>query len=264
MNFERLVVLTTDFQEGSPYIAQMKGVLYSYAQNVKIVDGTHSIPPQNIEAAAYTLAQIVPFFPPETIHIVVVDPGVGSSRRLVAVPYGEQFILCPDNGILTLLSEKMAIQKSYEIQNRTYFLREVSATFHGRDILAPCAAWLANGGSPADLGPAVPPESLVRLNIVHSKRSDFGLEARIVFADAFGNLITNIEQADWPIPEGKCFRLNGKLSVQMVRTYADAQPGNLCALFGSSGLLEFAVRNGSAAERTHLAPNSEIAVSWNF
>ena len=146
-----LVTLTTDFGQGSPYVAQMKGVLLRLCPDAEIVDITHGISPQKVRQAAIVLADVTPWFPASTLHVAVIDPGVGTTRRLVYAEIGTQRYLAPDNGSLSRLSQGAAVQRVIALENRRYYLPEVSSTFHGRDILAPVAAHLLLGADPADL-----------------------------------------------------------------------------------------------------------------
>ncbi len=245
-----LITLTTDFQPGSPYIAQMKGVLYSRVPDVRIVDVTHAVPPQNITFGAFALADTVPYFPAGTIHVAVVDPGVGSERELVCVRLGKmpeqaQTVLCPNNGLVSVLARKFPVLSVNLIQNPALFAENPSVTFHGRDILAPVAAALALGVPLSEVGEAVGPERLIPLSIPEPEKTSAGWRGHVLFADSFGNLTTNLTRDLIPNPT---LVTAGSKTFRFVRTYADAPAGSLVALFGSQGRLELAVVNGNAQE----------------
>lgn len=245
-----LITLTTDFQPGSPYIAQMKGVLYSRVPDVRIMDVTHAVPPQNILFGAFTLADTAPYFPAGTIHVAVVDPGVGSERELVCVRLGKsseqaQTVLCPNNGLMSVLARKIPVLSVNLIQNPALFAKTPSATFHGRDILAPVAAALALGVPVSQVGEAVGPERLVPLSIPEPEKTPAGWRGHVLFADSFGNLTTNLTRELVPNP---ALVTAGTKTFRFVRTYAEAPAGSLVALFGSQGRLELAVVNGNAQE----------------
>ena len=245
-----LITLTTDFQPGSPYIAQMKGVLYCRVPDVRIVDVTHAVPPQNILFGAFALADTMPYFPAGTIHVAVVDPGVGSERELVCVRLGKsadqtQTVLCPNNGLVSVLARKFPVLSVNLIQNPALFSETPSGTFHGRDILAPVAAALALGVPVSEVGEAAGLERLVSISIPEPEKSPAGWRGQVLFADSFGNLTTNFTRELVPNP---ALVTAGAKTFRFVRTYADAPAGSLVALFGSQGRLELAVVNGNAQE----------------
>jgi S-adenosylmethionine hydrolase len=258
MSDSALVTLTTDFGEGSSYVAAMKGALLSVSPAARILDLSHRIPPQNLVATAYFLADTLPTFPTQTIHVVVVDPGVGTSRHLLCVVWNDQFLLVPDNGCWTRL-ESLATTpvRAYRLTNDKYWRKPVSATFHGRDILAPAAGHIANGVSPMELG--VPTETWIRLRLPESVRSPGVVRGEIVVVDSFGNLISNVSAAAGDVIRG--VRVGGQVDAKLARTYADAEPGELVALIGSGGRVEVAVVNGSAADRLGLGVGSPIEIT---
>ncbi len=270
----QVVTILTDFQVGNFYTAQMKGVLLSRAPEVKIVDVTDAVLPQNILHGALILAQTAPFFPKKTIHIAVVDPQVGSERELLCVVLNEKFgfqrILCPNNGLPTFLLETNAVSETFLLQSPVCFLDTVSSTFHGRDILAPTAAFLANGGEPRELGPRKDPNALLRLNFpkpeIARENNCVKIIGEILYADSFGNLVTNVSRNDWlPLPQssGQTFtavaRLDG-ISFSFVQTYADLPSGTPAALFGSQNLLELALVNGNLKQSGKFPPGTRFTL----
>jgi S-adenosyl-L-methionine hydrolase (adenosine-forming) len=224
------IALLTDFGLQDPFVGIMKGVLAGLAPKAAVVDLCHGVPPQDIKTGALFLRMAAPFFPAKTLFVAVVDPGVGSRRRVLFARTKRQAFLAPDNGLLSWLPERVLEWRS--VENAKLFLPEVSTTFHGRDVFAPVAARLARGLPPAALGPKISDP----FRIVWP-------ESEIVAIDRFGNAITSVEG---PV---KAVRYKGK-DIPVGKTYADVNPGEAVAVLGSSGLLELCVRNGSFAERS--------------
>jgi S-adenosyl-L-methionine hydrolase (adenosine-forming) len=256
-----LITLTTDFGHGSPYVAQMKGVIYSICREADLVDISHAIGPQNIREGAVVLADATPRFPPGAIHVAVVDPGVGTSRRLMYAEIGRQRYLAPDNGLLSLLASRDLPQRLRALENAAYWLPEPSSTFHGRDILAPVAGHLALGIDPTELGP--PHAALEALEWPQPKRTGEVVHGEVLYLDSFGNLISNIDR---PLFEslGDRTRLSvscgGRVVSQLVATYAEAAPGELVVLFDSQGRLELAIVQGNAARELAIGAGVPVRV----
>ena len=251
-NSPRIITLTTDFGISDAYVGVMKGVILGVNPNVQVVDITHTVPPQDIYEAAFLIHTAYRYFPKGTIHIIVVDPGVGSSRRAIVCQTDRASFVCPDNGILTYLLQetKNEVEQSgnvVAIENRDYFLPEVSNTFHGRDIFAPVAAHLSLGVRLVDIGRPV--RNLVRLPIPRLEASDDKLTGKIVKIDNFGNAITNISKralaGDAAAYE---IMVEGTRLTRINQAYAESEIGTPLAIIGSSGMLEIAV-NGGSAER---------------
>jgi S-adenosylmethionine hydrolase len=255
-----IVTLTTDFGEDSPYVAAMKGVILAINPKARLVDLSHAIPPQDVRHAAFFLAAAIPCFPRGVMHVVVVDPGVGSERALLYVEVEGQRLLVPDNGCWTeIASVRPAVVR--RLAEPVYWRHPVSATFHGRDILAPVAGHLSRGVDPAALGPLV--TDWVRLPGRPPNVRPGEIRGEVVFVDHFGNLITNVPgEAFQPLTAGLVrISVADREIPRHVRTYADAEPGALVALVGSTGRLEIAVVQGSAAERLHLGVGTPVLVS---
>ncbi len=260
-----LITLTTDFGTGSPYVAQMKGVILSLCRDVDLVDITHAIGPQRIQQGALVLADTTPRFPPGTIHVAVVDPGVGTARRLVYAEIGAQRYLAPDNGLLGFLIRREPPRRIVALENRAYWLPQVSHTFHSRDILAPVAAHLALGLDPAQLGP--PLDACVMLDSAAPAIAASGVRGEVLCVDSFGNLITNITQADLvgvPDMARLTVRCAGREIHGLAPTYGAAPPGEVVALFDSQGRLEIAVCQGSAARDLAVAEGAEVSVAGSL
>jgi hypothetical protein len=220
------------------------------------------ISPQNIPEAALILLRSAPYFPPGAIHLVVVDPGVGTNRRPMAARVGAQYFVGPDNGILTLWLESLAAQdfetRFVELDRSEYWLPEVSHVFHGRDIFAPVAAHLARGVPLEKLG--TPFANPVLLNLPQPVRTRSGFTGEIIHMDHFGNLSTNIRQEHLGQPENVTVRLGGVEIHGLVKTFGERSPGELVALYGSTGNLIVSVVNGSAAQRldTHVGDPVQV------
>jgi S-adenosylmethionine hydrolase len=245
---DTLVTLTTDFGPGSCYVAAMKGALLSVNPQVRLLDLSHAIPPQNLVYTAFFLRAAVPCFPPGTLHVVVVDPGVGTARSILYVEVGGQSLLAPDNGCWTCLADEMGgPSRVLRLAEHRFWRAQVSATFHGRDIFAPTAGHLSLGLDPGRLGPQA--HEWVRLELPRPRLGSALLEGEVVFIDDFGNLLTNIP--------GQAFRerqesavavwAGGKRISRCVNTYGEAEHGTLIALVSSVDTLEIAVSQGSAA-----------------
>ncbi|MCA9267178.1 MAG: SAM-dependent chlorinase/fluorinase [Planctomycetales bacterium] len=246
-----IITLTTDFGADSPYVAQMKGAVLSIFCDVQIIDVTHSVPPQDILQGALALVDAAPSFPPQTIHVAVVDPGVGTQRRIVAAQLHEQWFIAPDNGLLTGVWRSAPQRRCFSVENNALFHQSVSRTFHGRDIMAPVAAHLAAGVAPDLLGPAV--DAIVEIPWPEPIVAHDEIRAQIIAVDSFGNLLTNLHidrlPAGWADATSPRISCGGAEIDRLCATYGDARPGELVALFGSADRLEIAVVDGSAAAR---------------
>jgi S-adenosylmethionine hydrolase len=245
------ITLLTDFGLKDGNVGVMKGVIWGIAPDAQIADLSHEISPQNVPEAALILARSAPYFPEGTIHVVVVDPGVGTARRPIAARLGNHLYVVPDNGVLTILLER-AEGKKWPVEiihtnNPKYWRPDVSHVFHGRDIFAPVAGHLAAGVALKDLGEPV--RDPVRLRLPQPERTPNGLRGEIIHIDHFGNLSSNIRIEHLGEPENVTVRLNETEIHGMVHTFGERQPGELIALYGSTGNLIFSVVNGSAAQR---------------
>ena len=242
-----IITLTTDFGLHGPYVAAVKGVLLERAPDATIVDVSHTIAPQNVLEGGFVLANIVDAFPAGTVHLAVVDPGVGTDRRLIAVASAGQWFVLPDNGLITGVIRSRLPDEVRAITSPTIRRAVVSSTFHGRDLLAPAAAHLAIGLSPEELGPKL--ERFITLRNFEPTREDRGAVGEVIFKDTFGNLITNIHTDHLGLTPAESWEIEiaGERIVGIMGTYGERSPGQLIALIGSSGWLEVAVVNGDAA-----------------
>jgi len=245
------ITLLTDFGIKDGNVGVMKGVIWNIAPHTQIADLSHTIEPQNVAEAALILNRSVPFFPAGTIHMVVVDPGVGTQRRPIAARLGAHFFVAPDNGVCTMVLER-AQQEGGPVEivhlNRPkYWLPQVSHVFHGRDIFAPVAAHLANGVPLVELGAHI--NDPVHLTLPRPHATSTGWEGEVIHIDHFGNIATNIRQENMGNPHDVVVRMGGAEIHGIVRTFGERPPGELVALYGSTGNLIVSVVNGSAAQR---------------
>lgn len=257
-----LITLTTDFGAGSPYVAQMKGVILSLCRDADVIDISHAIRPQDVQQGAIALADATPRFPAGTIHVAVVDPGVGTSRRILYAEIGPQRYIAPDNGLLSRLTRHTPAGRVLSIENPSHWLPFRSHTFHGRDIMAPVAARLAAGLDPAQLGP--PCEAPVTIDWPVVRQANGQVHGEVLIVDSFGNVITNIEQADLAAldePSSLVVRCKDRRIRGIVTTYGAAMTGEVVALFDSQGRLEIAVVGGNASTEIGLTPGQPVVVS---
>jgi S-adenosyl-L-methionine hydrolase (adenosine-forming) len=253
-----VITLTTDFGCQDTYAGIMKGVIFGIAPEAKIVDLTHSIPPYQIIPAALRIRQAYNYFPKGTIHLVVIDPGVGGKRRAVAMEAAGHFFVGPDNGVFGAIADEIGHETLIELTEKKYFLPQVGASFHGRDIFAPVAAHLANGTALSSFGPAI--THLERLDIPKPRPApDGSITGELLWSDRFGNLVTNISAPMLPASDLQ-IEIAGRKIGKLSRTYSDAAPGELIAMIGSLGNLEIAVNEGSAAVELGAAASEKITV----
>jgi S-adenosyl-L-methionine hydrolase (adenosine-forming) len=251
-----VITLLTDFGLQDSFVGALKGVMLSVNPDLTLVDISHLVPPQDVFTGAFILGQSCFCFPPNTVHLAVVDPGVGTSRKALAVSAGGHFFVAPDNGILTYALAGQDF-KAFEITAQEYFRKPVSSTFHGRDIFAPIAAWISRGIPLHRLGTVL--EDPVRLRLPAPIRVDESLiQGCILAVDRFGNLITNLMPADLP---QSCKILAGRMEITSRRkTYSEGMPGEVFLIPGSAGYLEIAVKDGSAASDLNLKSGAPIGV----
>jgi S-adenosylmethionine hydrolase len=258
----RVITLTTDFGTGDFESGVLKGVIWKIAPQVKIIDLSHAVSPQNVLEGALLLGRCTPYFPEGSIHVVVVDPGVGTGRRVMAARFGPQWFVGPDNGVATLMLER-AEQNDWPVEIASadrpqYWLPVVSDVFHGRDIFSPVAAHLANGISLMDIGTRL--NDPVRLDIPQPRRVGLGWHAQVMNVDHFGNLATNLRPEDLS-DMGEVIIQIGEVVIRgLSQTFGQRPPGALVALINSEGFLEVAVVNGSAARRLKAVTGDTVVV----
>jgi S-adenosylmethionine hydrolase len=263
-----IITLLTDFGEKDEFVGVMKGVILGVNPAVSLIDITHRIDPQDIVQAAYLIPSYYPFFPKGTVHIIVVDPGVGSDRPIIALEMAGHVFLAPDNGVLSLLLDSGDIDSIVNVNNQNYFLAPVSQTFHGRDIFAPVGAHISIGIDVGKTGIPLGKRDLVRLDIQKPHLTNRGkLVGAIISIDRFGNLITNIKLSD--VNESFGTHPDAILQVEvgerkiegLSESYQGAGNDNLLAIIGSRGYLEIAVNRGSAHEHLNVNKGDLVYLS---
>ncbi|MEP6708382.1 MAG: SAM-dependent chlorinase/fluorinase [Pyrinomonadaceae bacterium] len=257
-----LITLLTDFGTADYFVGAMKGVILSINPKAQIVDLTHEIPPQDVPAAAFTLLAAYKEFPSQTIHVAVVDPGVGSARRPILTSCAGQFFVGPDNGLLSYVLEREGQASVIHIQNEQYFRQPLSATFHGRDVFAPVAAALGTGIEPAEFGEEITDYARLE-SLAPSCLAKGAMRARIIHIDRFGNCVTNLTRAhvtDEAIARGVRLIIKGEEITSFRHFFADESDGSdeLFAIWGSAGFLEIVARNASAAQALKAKPGELV------
>lgn len=260
-NFPNTIALLTDFGARDYFVGAMNGAILSVCARALIVDITHEIEPQNIRAASFTLRACYENFPAKTVFVAVVDPGVGSNRRAVVVEANDYFFVAPDNGLLSFVfdanenSNATSSPRVFEITNEKYLAKNVSRTFHGRDIFAPVAAHLANGVAPEAFGAQIFDFVRVRENRPQ-QISDERIEAEIIHVDRFGNLITNLKREH--LPEKFYLKCGEKRVERLLDFFAEAETGEIFMIFGSAGFLEIAAFGRSAKNILNVEAGAKI------
>jgi S-adenosylmethionine hydrolase len=253
--------LLTDFGTSDPFVGEMKAVIFSICPDVELIDITHEVERFNIRMGAFLLSSATPYFPPGSVHLAIVDPGVGSSRRAIAVETVRATYVGPDNGLLTAAALREGIRHVYEITNPSLMRETVSSTFHGRDIFAPVAAHLAAGTGVQEVGKEI--VDFVMLALGNPEFHKRGAECEVIHVDKFGNVITNIRHEDLD-------RIGGRQSIvvhgrrfraRMVRSYSELSEKELGFLIGSHGFLEYVCREDSAARRIRARSGDVIRIT---
>lgn len=259
-----IITLLTDFGTEDGYVAAMKGVILSINPDAAIIDISHQIPPQDITAGAFVLSQAAPFFPKDTVHIAVVDPGVGGKRKPILIETERYFFVGPDNGIFSIVLQNERIRRKIHLTNKDYFLGYISSTFHGRDIFSPVAAYLSIGIDPALFGKKI--KTIAKLNLNRPLARNGKITGQIIHVDRFGNLITNIEEGLLKkILKNKNFKIivGDNVIKKLVLSYSYAKEDEPVSLIGNSGLLEIAIRDKNASMELEIKRGDNIIVSAN-
>ena len=256
-----IITLTTDFGTSDHLVGSMKGVMLNINPAARIVDINHSVAPFDIFDGALSIANAYKYFPPRTIHVVIVDPGVGTDRRPLLVSGEKQYFVAPDNGVLSMIYEREACTVRH-ITAEHYFLNPISPTFHGRDVFAPTAAWLSKAFQTEAFGDVV--TDFVRFTMPKSKSTEQAVTGVVLRVDVFGNLMTNLTEEDLPPAalDGGPIRLtvNGKEVLKFSRTFASGNPGEPIAVVGSAGFLEICVNRGNAARTLGANRGAEVTL----
>ncbi len=256
-----IIALLTDFGTRDHYVGATKAVVLGICPDVTLVDITHEIPPHDLMTAAVELAGCYKYFPSGTIFLIVVDPGVGSARRGIAVEAGDYRFIAPDNGVLTMVLTETPAKRIVELSERRYARPTVSKTFEGRDRFGPAAAWLAKGIDLSALGRSAGDHQ--RLAIPAPEVSADSISGEVIRIDRFGNLVTNIDRKLFDrVTRGGPIEItaHGLQVGRLVATYADAASGELCALFGGTDHIEIAVNAGSAADTLNLGRGTKVTI----
>jgi S-adenosylmethionine hydrolase len=255
-----MITLTSDFGLKDPYVAEMKGVILSINSKTTIVDITHGIEKFDIRTGAFILASVVPYFPKGTVHIAVVDPGVGTNRRSILVESKQGFFVGPDNGVLMLAAQKLGSEHTFEINNPKFMLPKISSTFHGRDVFAPAATYLEMGMKPSEFGPEI--SDAINPEFVKVEKINGSFTGEVLYIDGFGNIITNITQKE--VADAKSVKVkfpNFSLALAFKKTYSEAKFQEPITLFGSHGFLEIALNQDNVAEKLHVTAGDKIQVT---
>jgi S-adenosyl-L-methionine hydrolase (adenosine-forming) len=264
MSESRLVTFTTDFGLSDPFVGIMHGVVLNIQPDTRIVDICHSVTSYDVFDGGWTISQAYRFFPPRTVHVIVVDPGVGSERRPLVVETEDYIFVAPDNGVLSLIEVREPKFVVRHIDAERYFLQPVSHTFHGRDIFAPVAGWLSKGVAPSEFGPEISDYVRAPLPVVE-RLGENSLRGVVTKVDKFGNLITNIGETDAPeLFVSRAPAVNiliaGQTLTRICRSYAEGGEDEIFAIIGSSGYLELAAKRASAAEKLAAGVGSPVGI----
>jgi S-adenosyl-L-methionine hydrolase (adenosine-forming) len=239
-----IITLTTDFGSQDGYIGAVKGVILSINPKAEIVDISHQIPAHNVLAGAFCLLNSGTFFPEGTIHVAVVDPGVGGKRKGILIQTERYFLIGPDNGIFSLLLRTENVKRIINLANPKYFLGKFSATFQGRDIFAPVAAYLSLGVEPDEFGPTLP--EIARLSLPSIEKRRGKIIGRIIHVDNFGNLVSNVTAQELSKIKNFKIKIKNRIISRLSKTYSEVGKGKILAHQGSSGFLEIGIREGNA------------------
>jgi S-adenosylmethionine hydrolase len=256
-----IITLTTDFGTNDHLVGAMKGVILNINPAARIVDINHHVAPFDILDGALAIANVYKYFPPRTIHVVVVDPGVGTERRPILVSGEKQYFIAPDNGVLSMIFERESCIVRH-ITAEHYFLNPISPTFHGRDVFSPTAAWLAKAWQTEAFGEEI--TDYVKFTMPKAKPAGQAVKGVVLRVDAFGNLMTNLTAEDVPaeaVASGAIkLAVGGKEVRKIARTFGDGTPGEPIAVFGSAGYLEIAVNRGNAARTLGVNRGAEVTL----
>lgn len=258
----KIITLTSDFGLKDPYVAEMKAVILSISPKTKIVDITHRIEKFNIRMGAYTLAAACPYFPKGSIHVAVIDPGVGTKRKAILMQTKNAYFIGPDNGVLALAAKGQGIKHIYRIENAKFMLPRISDTFHGRDIFAPTAAHLANGTPPSEFGPEI--HRIVMPKYAKITKIKTTLMGEVIHIDGFGNIITNLREEDCELM-GMKKTVNLKLKdtrlkLKLCKAYSEVKAQQALVIIGSHNFLEISINQGNAAENLQIRVGDEVTL----
>lgn len=256
-----IITLTTDFGLTDPYVAEMKAVILATCPATTIVDITHQVLKFNINMGAYLLASAATYFPKGTIHVAVIDPGVGTKRKGILIQTKKHYFVGPDNGVLVLAAEKQGIEHIYEISHSKLMLPQISQTFHGRDLFAPVAAHLAKGTTPDNFGPEI--HNIKTPKFAKPLKRKNMLIGEVVYIDSFGNIVTNISVKDLnSIGNKPTYLTYKKYQLKLCQTYGEVKAEKWLALIGSHNFLEISINQGNAAETFKTKIGDKVPLSF--
>jgi S-adenosylmethionine hydrolase len=264
MTFRPIITLLTDFGLRDSYVAEMKAVILSICPEVNIIDISHEVRKYDVRMGAYLLARASRYFPKGTIHVAIVDPGVGSERRAIIVESERAFYIGPDNGILIMAAEMDGIKNVYQITNKKYMLQTISRTFHGRDIFSPTAAHLARGVPPSEFGPEI--KDPIKPSYTKPKTTNKTIEGEVIHIDDFGNIITNITTKNLQeigITEGETINVKigeKTMKLKLCKSYAEVPQNQPLTIIGSGETLEISINQGNAANMLQVNIGGKIIV----
>lgn len=260
----KIITLTTDFGLRDPYVAEMKAVILNKSPNASIVDIAHQIEKFNIKMGAYTLAAASPYFQKGTIHVAVIDPGVGTKRKPILIQTKQGYFIGPDNGVLTLAAKSQGLRHIYRIENLKFMLPRISYTFHGRDVFAPAAAHLANGISPSEFGHEIHKIATPKFAKI-TKRKNM-LIGEVIHIDGFGNIITNLREKDCELMGiKKTVKLklkNTRLKLKLCKAYSEVKARQPLVIIGSHNFLEISINQGNAAENFQTRVGDKVTLYY--
>jgi len=260
----KIVTLTTDFGSRDPYVAEMKAVILSISPNTRIVDVTHGIEKFNIRMGAYVLAAACLYFPKGTIHVAVIDPGVGTKRKAILIETKNAYYVGPDNGVLALAAKSQGVKHVYRIENAKFMLPRISNTFHGRDVFAPAAAYLANGISPSEFGSEAHGIVMPKFTKITKRKNT--LTGEVIHVDGFGNIITNFREEDcesMSIKKTVDLKLeDNRLKLKLCNAYSEVKAHQPLVIIGSHNFLEISVNQGNAAENFQTRVGDKVTLYY--
>jgi len=259
-----VITLLTDFGLKDPYVASMKGVILTICPEAVVIDISHEVPKFDVRAGALVMAQAAPWFPKGTVHVGVVDPGVGTARRAIVAVSEHYVFVGPDNGLLMLAAARDGLKAVYAVEKRDLMLERVSRTFHGRDIFAPVAARIASGLEPSEVGPEI--SDYVLPGFARPELRGRRITGEVMYIDGFGNIVTNVPEellAEAGASDGSelLVKIGGRrLGLRLCSAYGEVEPGSMLAIVDSWGMLEIAINLGSAAKALGARPGEPVVV----
>ena len=255
-----IITLTTDYGTNDHLVGTLKGVILKINPDATIVDITHHVAPFDVLDGALTIGAAYSYFPPRTIHVVVVDPGVGTERRPLLVTAENQYFVAPDNGVLSVIYDREENVVARHATSEHYYLQPVSKTFHGRDVFAPIAAWLSKNWQPGSMGEEI--QDFKKFALPKPKSAEGALKGIVLRVDAFGNLITNFTAEDLPPQNGALnLQVGDKPVTRLVSTFAEGNAGEAIAYIGSSGYVEIAVNKGNASRTLGIGRGTAVVLT---